>query len=114
VAALRAALDFFAEEPHLARVCLIEPVSSTPATALRFHEAVSKCVPVLAQGRALHPDGGSLPRSTEDSLIGGAVSFVTRSMLGGAALPELLPDLVEFMLSPYVGAERAKQLAAVA
>jgi AcrR family transcriptional regulator len=112
VAALRVALDFFTEEPQLARVCLIEPVSATPATALRFHEAVSQCVPLLSQGRALHSGGGSLPRSTEDSLLGGAVSIVTRSMLGGAVLSELLPDLVEFMLSPYVGAERAKQLAA--
>src|SRR5262249_5599329 len=39
VAALRAALDFFAAEPALARVCLLEAVSATPTIAIRFREA---------------------------------------------------------------------------
>ena len=114
VAALRAALAFFAAEPDLARLCLVEPVSATPAIAIRFREVVLACVPALALGRIELEDGDSLPESTEDSLLGGCVSLVTRSILAGEneSLPELLPSMVEFTLAPYIGAERAAALAA--
>ena len=53
-----------------------------------------------------------LPESTEDSLLGGLVVLTSRSILAGdGPLPELLPDLVEFVLAPYLGPERAKALA---
>jgi AcrR family transcriptional regulator len=114
IAALRAALQFFATEPDLARLCLVEPVSATPTTAIRFREAVLACVPALAKGREQLSDPDSLPPNTEDSLLGGIVSLVSRKIVTGdaARLPELLPDLVEFSLSPYLGVERAAELAA--
>jgi AcrR family transcriptional regulator len=114
IAALRTALDFFAAEPDLARLCLVEPVSATPKIAIRFREAVLACVPAMAAGRAGMPDDGVLPESTEDSLLGGILSLATRCILAGEGerLPMLLPDLVEFALSPYLGAERAAELAA--
>jgi AcrR family transcriptional regulator len=113
-AALRAALDFFAAEPDLARLCLVEPVSATPTTAIRFREAVLACVPPLAIGRGELSDPESLPPNTEDSLLGGIISLASRKIVTGDAdrLPELLPDLVEFSLSPYLGVDRAAELAA--
>jgi AcrR family transcriptional regulator len=113
IAALRVALDFFAAEADLARLCLLEPVSATPTIAIHFRESVLACVPGLARGRAEREDGEALPPSTEDSLIGGVVSLATRCILSGETerLPGLLPDLVEFTLSPYLGAERAAELA---
>ncbi len=114
IAAFRAALRFFTAEPDLARLCLIEPVSATPTIAIRFREAVLACVPALARGRDEMADGSSLPPSTEDSVLGGIISLMTRSILAGETddLPALLPDLVEFTLSPYLGVERAGELAA--
>jgi AcrR family transcriptional regulator len=114
IAALHAALEFFAEEPDLARLCLLESVSATPTIALRFREAVLACVPPLARGRAELADADSLLPETESLIAGGAVSLVTRSIIASEAgkLPELLPDLIDFTLSPYVGAERAAELAA--
>jgi AcrR family transcriptional regulator len=112
VAGLRAALDFFAAEPDLARLCLVETVTATPPIAARFREAVIAAIPYLEPGRAERPDGGAaMPDSTEDSLIGGLVILVSRSILAGALLPALLPDLVDFVLSPYLGPESAKRLA---
>lgn len=113
VAVLRAGLEFFAAEPALARLCLVEPMSATPATAIRFREVVLACVPALARGRAESPDGAALPESTEDSLLGGIISLVTRSILGDETeqLPSLLPAMVEFTLAPYLGSERAAALA---
>lgn len=113
IAALRAVLEFFAAEPDLARLCLIESVSATPRIAIRFREAVLACVPALAQGRAELDDPDSLLPKTEDAILGGIVSLATRSILAGetASLPDLLPDLVDFSLAPYLGAERAAELA---
>lgn len=114
IAGLRAGLEFFAGEPELARLCLVESVSATPTIALRFREAVLGCVPALAQGRSQLSNGQDLPPSTEDSLLGGVVSLATRSTLAGEPekLPALLPDLVEFALGPYLGTDRAAELAA--
>jgi AcrR family transcriptional regulator len=114
IATLRAALEFFAAEPALARLCLVESVSATPAIAIHFCEAVQACAFALAHGRAELDDSNSLPQSTEDSLIGGTVSLATRTILAGRTkrLPALLPDLVEFTLSPYLGTARAADLAA--
>ena len=114
IAALRAALEFFAAEPDLARLCLLESVSATPTIAIRFREAVLACVPALALGRAELADPDSLLPETESSIVGGAVSLATRSIIAGETekLPELLPDLADFTLSPYLGAERAAELAA--
>jgi AcrR family transcriptional regulator len=114
IAALRAALEFFAAEPDLARLCVVEPVSATPAIAIRFREVVVACIPSLSRGRAELGDGDSLPPSTEDSLLGGVVSLATRSILAGETeqLPTLLPSMVEFTLGPYLGADRAVALAA--
>ena len=113
VAALRAGLAFFAAEPDLARICLIESVSATPAIAVRFREAVLACVPALAKGRTELDDADSLLPETEDAILGGIVSLATRSIIAGEArgLAALLPDLVDFALSPYLGAERAAALA---
>jgi AcrR family transcriptional regulator len=113
VAALRAALEFFAADPDLARFCLLESVSATPTIAIRFREAVLACVPALARGRAELGDPSSLLPETEDAILGGIVSLATRSIVAGdtESLPSLLPDLVDFALSPYLGAERATQLA---
>lgn len=112
IAALRAALDFFAAEPDLARLCLLESVSATPAIAIRFREAVLACVPALAEGRAELADPDSLLPETEDAILGGIVSLATRSIVAGEteSLSALLPDLVDFALSPYLGAERAGEL----
>lgn len=114
IAALAAALEFFAAEPDLARLTLVEPVSATPAIAIRFREAVLGCVPALARGRDELEDDEALPPSTEDSLLGGCISLATRSILAGETeqLPGLLPSMVEFTLAPYLGAERAAALAA--
>jgi AcrR family transcriptional regulator len=112
VAGLRAALEFFAAEPDLARFCLVESASATPRIAVRFREAVLDCAPAIARGRAELADADSLLPETEDAIVGGMVSMATRSITAGESkgLPDLLPDFVDFALTPYLGAEAAAGL----
>jgi AcrR family transcriptional regulator len=111
VAASRALLAFFAAEPDLARLCLVESQSAGPAVSARFHEAVHEAVPYLRRGRAER--GRDLPETTEESTIGALALLASRKVAAGEAerLEELLPDFAEFVLSPYLGAEEAGRLA---
>lgn len=116
IAALRTALDFFAAEPDLARLCLIEPFTASPAIATHFRDLVVATIPYMRPGRAERPEAAALPESTEDSLLGGLIALTARSLLTGEKdlLSRLLPDLVDFALSPYLGPSRAKELASAA
>ncbi|MET0559624.1 MAG: TetR/AcrR family transcriptional regulator [Solirubrobacterales bacterium] len=114
IAAARAALSFFAEEPDLARLCLVESTSAGSAVASRFRAAIDEVEPFLAQGREERTSAErDLPVSTEASILGALVSLASRRVGAGEAarLPELLPDFAEFILAPYLGAAEAARLA---
>jgi AcrR family transcriptional regulator len=113
VAALRAELDFLAAEPDLARLCMVEALSAGPLVAERYREVVRDFIPMLRGGRAERGDGRPLPDSTEDSLLGSLTSMIGRQVAAGGAeqLTALLPDLAEFVLTPYLGAEEAHRFA---
>jgi len=102
---------FFSAEPELARFCLLEPTSATPEIIAGFRTTLLRGVPFLERGRDQRSDAASLPSSTEDSIIGGLLSIASRAvLLGSPPLAELLPDLVEFALAPYLGSERAREV----
>lgn len=113
IAASRAVLAFFAAEPDLARLCLVESRAAGPAVAARFNEAAAELVPLLEQGRAERSSQRSLPESTEDSTIGALLSLAFRKVAAGEAdrLQDLLPDCTQFILSPYLGPDEASRLA---
>lgn len=109
VAAARAVLAFFAAEPDLARLCLVESQAAGPAVSARFHEAVHEVVPFLELGRPERESARELPPTTEESTLGALVMLVSRKVAAGEAsqLEDLLPDVVEFILAPYLGADEA-------
>jgi AcrR family transcriptional regulator len=113
VAASRAVLLFLAEEPDLARLCLVESQAAGPAVAARFHEAVHEVVPYLEQGRAERQGDRELPPTTEESTIGALVMLTSRKIAAGETeqLEDLLSDFAEFILTPYLSAEEAARLA---
>lgn len=113
VAAARAVLRFFAEEPDLAQLCLVESQAAGPVVATRFHETVRGLVPYLEQGRDERAEARDLPPTTEDSTLGALVLLASRKVAAGEAarLEEVAPDFAEFILAPYLGAEDAARLA---
>jgi len=113
IAASRALLAFFASDPDLARLCLVESQSAGPAISARFHEAVHEALPYLRAGRTERERGRELPATTEESTIGALVMLASRKVAAGEAekLEDLLPDFAEFILAPYLGGEEADRLA---
>ena len=112
IAAARAVLAFFAAEPDLARLCLVESQAAGPAVSARFHEAVHEAVPYIERGRAERVDARELPPTTEESTIGALAMLASRKVAAGEAeaLSDLLPEFAEFILAPYLGPEQASRI----
>ncbi len=114
IAAAREALAFFAAEPDLARLCLVEAQSAGPVVAARFLAVVGELEAPLSRGREERPEGRDLPATTEESTLGALVSLAGRKVVAGEAerLEQLLPDFTQFLLAPYLGISEAERLAA--
>jgi AcrR family transcriptional regulator len=112
-AALGTMLRFLAGEPDLARVCMIEPVAAGGEIAAKHRASMQGFVEILKAGRPEHSGERPLPEATEATLVGGIVSLIVREINAGRTerLEDLLPDLVELTLAPYLGGEQAARLA---
>jgi len=111
--ALAAMLEFLVVEPALARLAMVEPLVAGPSVVNSYDAALQSLIPFFQAGREEMDDGNDLPETTEETVAGGVLSLISRRvMAGGAAdLEGVLPDLVEFALTPYVGAAEARRLA---
>jgi len=115
-AGIGAMLSFLAAEPHLARLCMVEALVAGPIVVERYDAAIQSFVPYFQGGREGRPPEvlARLSPTTEEALVGGMVSLISRRIIAGKTeeLEELLPDLVEFTLTPYLGSEEAATVAA--
>jgi len=115
-AGIAAMLEFLAAEPHLARLCMVEALVAGPVVVERYDAAIQSFVPYFQSGREGRPPEvlARLSPTTEEALVGGMVSLISRRIIAGKTeqLEELLPDLVEFTLTPYLGSVEAAKIAA--
>lgn len=112
-ARLATLLDVLDRDPAVARCFLIEPLAAGGEVAARYREAMG----LLAATLRPEPPPSQLNMEVRDqALIGGIATLIVRRLnsAGPARLPELLPDLTELALAPYVGRQEAKRLAAAA
>lgn len=112
-AGLAAFLDYVAEEPALARTCLVESLTAGPAAVKYYEESQQAFVSLFQLGRAVSPHGADLPETMEEAIIGGVFWIVYQRLAVAEAgtVPGLLPEVVEFALTPYLGAEAARAVA---
>ena len=107
--------SFLAAEPNLARLCMVEALVAGPAVVERYDAAIQSFVPYFQEGREGRPPEvlSRLSPTTEEALVGGMVSLISRRIIAGKTeeLEELLPDLVEFTLTPYLGSAEAAEIA---
>jgi AcrR family transcriptional regulator len=110
-ARLAALLDVLSRDAAVARCFLIEPLAAGGEVATRYREAMQ----LLAAALRPEPPPSELNMEVRDqALVGGIATLIVRRLNTGGArrLLELLPDLVELALAPYVGRQEAKRLAA--
>ncbi|MDQ3726181.1 MAG: TetR/AcrR family transcriptional regulator [Actinomycetota bacterium] len=114
-AGIAAMLEFLSAEPHLARLSMVEALVAGPVVVERYDAAIQNLVPYFEagrEGRSADVLAGLSP-TTEEALVGGMVSLISRRIFAGRAdeLEGLLPDLVEFTLTPYIGSGEAAKVA---
>lgn len=99
-AGLAAFLGFVSERPATARVCMVEALSATPSASARYDAAMQWFVELL---KANAPTGTRLPETIEETLVGGVAWIVNQRIRRGEAerAAELLPELSDFVLTPY-------------
>ncbi len=113
-AGLTSFLGYVVEEPALARTCMVEALSAGPAAVESYEKSQQAFVSLFQLGRDVSPHGSRLPETLEEAIIGGVFWIVYQRLAAGevAAIPELLPELTEFALTPYLGAEAAREAGA--
>lgn len=112
-AGLAAGLQYIGGEPRLGRVLLVDVQTAGPAAVERYEAGLHRFAPLLRLGRRSTPLGAKLPDAIEDIVIGGLVWMVGRELLREEPdLEGLLPKVVEFALTPYLGETAARHVAA--
>ncbi len=114
-AGVGAMLRFLTAEPNLARLSMVEALVAGPVVVERYDAAIQSLVPYFQAGREDCPPEvlSRLSPTTEEALVGGMVSLISRRIFAGRTpeLESLLPDLVEFTLTPYLGSAEAARVA---
>jgi AcrR family transcriptional regulator len=110
--AIEAMLTLFSEQPALASIVLVEGLRAGRVVYDRYQKAVDGFVCYIRRGAPPGPDGAEVPEATDEAIVGGIASLLGRRVLGGEAeqINQLFPEILEFALTPYLGAEQARRI----
>ena len=112
--ALAEMLTFFAAEPTLARLCMVETLAAGPPVSNHHRQTMSGLALLLQAGRIEAEGGRGAPLDTEEAVMAGVVALITRWVVVGRAdqLERLLPDAITVALTPFLGVADAGRVAA--
>jgi AcrR family transcriptional regulator len=115
-AGLGALVELMAADRARARVGLVEVQAAGQAALACYEAAMESAVPKLREGRALSAEAAALSEALEESILGGIAWIFHQRLVKGEAdqLRELLGEVVEIALSPYLGEDEARRIAAAA
>lgn len=112
LAALKVLLDLFAAESAQAQLVLVEGLRAGRGVYDRYQVALQSFVPYLRDGAPAPAGGERPPEATDEAIVGGIASLLARRVLAGGVkqMAELLPDIAEFALTPYLGTAEARRI----
>jgi AcrR family transcriptional regulator len=107
-----ALLSLLAEDPPLASIVLVEGLRAGPGIYDRYQAALEAFVERLREGAPPGPDGREVPAATDEAVVGGIASLLGGRLLAGGAegIDQLFPEVLEFALTPYLGAPEARRI----
>jgi len=113
-AAIRAGLEFAADDPQGADLLTNGALARGRDGIARYQRLIEYLAGLLAPGREERGENATLPEITERAMAGGVAMLVAQRLDQGRAeeLPGLAPEAIEFVLTPYLGVEAARQAAA--
>jgi AcrR family transcriptional regulator len=112
-AGLQALLATMEEDRVLARAWVVEGPAVGPPINDRLERMISGFAALLRAGRQ-DEAAEDLPETVEETVVGGLYWLLYYALLEGRPkrLKSLLPQLAEFSLIPFLGAEAARAIAA--
>lgn len=110
---IESAFEFIAELEGPARLFTIETRRAGPAALERCCSSIDSAALRLKHGRLIFPAAATMPEPTERTLVAGLMMTVAIYLLAEEAdqLERLAPECVEMVLTPYIGARRARYIA---
>jgi len=109
---LTALLEHLAAEPAQAQLVLVEGLRAGRGVYDLYQESLQSFVLLLREGAPAPSAGGPPPPATDEAVVGGIASLLARRVLGGETqkLPEFLPEIAEFVLTPYLGVAETRRI----
>jgi AcrR family transcriptional regulator len=100
-------LQIIADRPTAAKVCIVEVLAAGPKALARRDAVMRQFTEYIEQGRA--ETKVELPPMTSLALVGGIYELLYSEILHGATanLPSRLPDVLYWVVHPFLGDERA-------
>jgi AcrR family transcriptional regulator len=119
--ALSALLEYFEEDPALARVCVVETLKAGPAVMERRRRVLEVLTAAVDEGRIEAKTGAGPPPLTGQSTIGGVLAVIHARVLEDSPRPnssradcslsliDLLNPLMSMIVHPYLGPAAARR-----
>jgi hypothetical protein len=108
--ALKALVGHLGSDPVLARAIIVEGPAVGPPITSRFEALIGGFADLVRQAR---PESSvvELPDTIEETVVGGLYWLLYYAFLEESpkSVEEMLPQLTEFLLLPFVGAEAARR-----
>jgi len=111
---LRVLLAVAAANPARAQMCLVEAPRGGPQLLAHYETVLDGAALKLREGRRLDSAEGELPAALEETTVGG-LAFLLRERLetvGVEGIEELLPQLADIALRPYLDPPGGRHLEA--
>lgn len=108
-ASIEALLEFTVSEPEYARMSMLESQAAGDAAYERYSAGWRLFIAMIEGGRTLAPPGLIIPPTAARAVLGAGEQLMVSEMIAGRThrLRELLPDILFFVLAPYLGVEEA-------
>lgn len=113
VEGVRQGLRFAASEPAAANLLTNGTQARGGDGVERYDRLLDYLAGLLEPGREECSHGALLPEVTERAIAGGVATIVANRVDRGreAELPGLVAEVVQFVLTPYLGTEEARRIA---
>jgi hypothetical protein len=114
VSGIRAAFSFAADDPAAAQALTNEALAEGKEGFARYDRMLEHFAAGLRPGREERQGGELLPEIAERTMIGGLAVLIAQRLDSDcqAELPALAPEAIQFVLTPYLGDEEARRVAA--
>lgn len=112
-AALASAFAFARRAPEEARLLTLDAVAADPVLAGAVGASKARLAALLREGRHQSVNGPTLPERVEEGVVAAALTVSGRRLREGDAegLRSLEPEVLQFVLTPYLGIGEAAQVA---